>query len=66
MDYATFKQKISALIQRSGSRVKVVFYRENGSHIADFSDGTRILGSAYSKKVTVRWNNGNHQGMVAI
>lgn len=68
MSYEVFMMKVNALIKKAGGRIKVRFSNdeESGRHYANCSDGTVIVGSRSSIKVSVRWNGGNHQGIAEI
>lgn len=67
MSYEAFMARVNALIRRSGLSIKVRFSTddEKGKHYANCSDGTTIVGSPCSLKVTVRWGSG-HTAMAAI
>ena len=49
------------MVQRAGGGISVSYRadRENGRHIAHCSDGTKIIGSISSLKVSVRWGSGH-------
>lgn len=67
MSYEVFRRKVNALIAKTGGGVKVKFSADDdkGTHYANLSDGTTIIGNNTSFKVTVRWGSG-HQGIVII
>ena len=67
MSYPVFQKKIKALIVRAGGGINVRFSRdlENGRHIADFADGTRITADETALKVCVSWGDA-HVSMAAI
>lgn len=49
------------MVKRAGGGISVSYRadRENGRHIASCSDGTKIIGSTSSLKVSVRWGSGH-------
>lgn len=67
MSYEVFQRKVNALINRAGGGVGVHFRNDadEGKFIANFSDGTNIIGRPSSLKVTVRFGSG-HQAMAII
>ena len=67
MSYGAFKAKVRAIVRKAGGRISVGFYNdiEKGRYFANCSDGTTIIGSASSLKVSIRWGNG-HAGMAEI
>ncbi len=67
MSFDSFKQKVTALIVRAGGDIGVRFSNdtEKGRFSANCSDGTTIIGSPSSLKVTVRFGSG-HQAMATI
>lgn len=68
MSYEFFKQRVNALIRRAGGGIKVNFSTDldKGNHYANCSDGTTIISSKTCNRVEVRWNGGNHRGIVGI
>ena len=66
MSYEKFQQLIGSLVKKSGGGISVDFNHIDGKYIARVSDGTVITGNPSSKRVTVRWNGRNHQGMAGI
>lgn len=68
MSYEVFRQRVNALINRAGGKIKVRFSTdsEEGKHYAICSDGTMITGNKLCKRVEVRWNGKNHRSVVAI
>lgn len=67
MSYDLFKNKVAALIRRSGEYTKVCFSTDHdtGKHRARFPDGTIIVGNSICHKVTVLWGSG-HQAIATI
>ena len=67
MSYEVFKNKVTAMINRAGSGLKVRFStdEEIGKHYASCSDGTTIIGNSSSLKVTVKWGSG-HTALATI
>ena len=55
MSFLVFRHK------KAGGGISVNYRadRENGRHFANCSDGTRIIGSTSSLKVSVRWGSGH-------
>lgn len=67
MSFDSFKQRVTALIDRAGGGISVRFNNdtEKGRFFANCSDGTTIIGHSSSLKITVRFGSG-HQAMATI
>lgn len=65
MSFEVFRNRVNALIERSGGNLMVAFSSEGGKHTARISDGTTIIGNLTSHKVSVRWGSG-HTAQAAI
>lgn len=65
MSYQVFQSRVLSLLEKSNSGLSVNFNNEDGKFMANFSDGTRIIGNPVSNKVTIRWGSG-HQANTEI
>lgn len=61
MSFLVFRRRVEQMVKRAGGGISVSYRadRENGRHIASCSDGTKIIGSTSSLKVSVRWGSGH-------
>ena len=61
MDFNDFKCGISSLILKSGGNLIARFSedKEKGRYIARISDGTKIIGNAGSRSISVSWGSGH-------
>ena len=66
MKAVTFKQKVDKLIAEANMPgLKAKFSFKQDKFFAECSDGTVIIASPSSNKVTVRWGSG-HQAVASI
>ena len=55
MDYEVFKARVLALAERSPSGITVTVRKEEGGFfLAEFSDGTTIIGRESEKRLSIR------------
>lgn len=61
MSFLVFRHRVEEMVKKAGGGISVNYRadRENGRHFANCSDGTRIIGSTSSLKVSVRWGSGH-------
>ena len=61
MSFLVFRRRVEGMIKKAGGGISVSYRadRENGRHIAQCSDGTKIIGSTSSLRVSVRWGAGH-------
>lgn len=61
MSFLAFRRRVEKMVKRAGGGISVHYQadRDNGRHFANCSDGTRIIGSTSSFKVSVRWGSGH-------
>lgn len=68
MAYESFKEKVRALVSKSGLDINNVLFREdtegNGEYRA-YCDGVTIIGYPSRLKMTVKWGSG-HLAMTAV
>lgn len=63
MPFIDFRNRVGAIAHKAG--VSVVFFHEDGKHIARCSDGVTITGNTLSRNVSIRWGSG-HSAMTEI
>lgn len=61
MSFLVFRRRVDGMIKKAGGGISVSYRadRENGRHIAQCSDGTKIIGNTSSLRVSVRWGAGH-------
>lgn len=59
MSFESFCEKVVTVFGASGDQGNVQFRREDGKHIARFSNGVKIVGNALSRSVMVFWGSGH-------
>ena len=59
MSFESFCEKVTAVFGTSGDMGNVRFRREDGKHIARFSNGVRVVGNSISLSVMVFWGSGH-------
>jgi hypothetical protein len=59
MSFESFCERVITVFGVSGEPCDVSFRREDGKHIARFSNGVKIVGNALSRSVMVFWGSGH-------
>lgn len=59
MSFESFCERVVTVFGISGDRGSVSFRREDGKHVARFSNGVRIVGNTVSRSVMVFWGSGH-------